>query len=333
MISSVTTRKAERPVVSVLVGCYNQARYVEECLDSVLNQTYDNIELIIVDDCSQDESVSTIERWLETKQVSAIFIKHQENHGICRTFNDALRQAKGRYISVLAADDVYLPDKIERQVDMMETLPPKVGVVYSDSWQMDVHGNPLPEKFIDAHRRFDSMPEGNIFPVLLNGNFIPAMAALIRRECFDTVGLYDEELVYEDFDMWLRLARHYDFAFSPDIFVKYRIVPESVTRALLRKGPAALESDFRIFEKLICCEGLTDNERERIKARLASIAFHLYAAACTGRNRYLWQVFRYHPCKYTFAMWLFAASRMPFRYFERLLPRADSRNGKVSYDR
>src|SRR2546423_132834 len=235
MTSIKKTGEIDRPLVSVLVVCYNHARYVEECLDSVLNQTYENIELIIIDDSSQDDSASVIQRWLVTNNFTATFFRHHQNTGICKTFNAALQRANGVYICVLAADDVYLPHKIEDQVRILENLPTKVGVVYSDAWQMDANGNPLAEKFIEAHRRFQVMPEGNLFSVLLEGNFIPALATTIRRECFETVGPYDEELVYEDFDMWLRIARHYDFAFSPTISAKYRLVPGSITRVLLLK--------------------------------------------------------------------------------------------------
>ncbi|HXI23992.1 MAG TPA: glycosyltransferase [Pyrinomonadaceae bacterium] len=325
MTSTKKTGEVNRPLVSVLVACYNQARYVEECLDSVLNQTYENIELIIIDDCSQDDSASVIQRWLVTNNFTATFFRHQQNQGICKTFNAALQRATGEYVCVLAADDVYLPEKIECQVRIMENLPPKVGVVYSDSWQMDVDGNPLAEKFIEAHRQFQVMPEGNLFSVLLRGNFIPAMATMIRRECFATVGPYDEELVYEDFDMWLRIARHYDFAFSATISAKYRIVPESMTR-VLRKGTTALKSEFRIFEKLIRSNEFTEDERRHVKARLASIAFHMYENNCAGRTRYLRKVFRYYPCKYTLAMLLLASSRVPFGYFKRILPRPPRRS-------
>jgi hypothetical protein len=202
----------------------------------------------------------------------------------------------------------------------MENLPSKVGVVYSDAWQMDVDGNPLAEKFIETHRRFQVMPEGDLFPVLLVGNFIPALATMIRRECFDTVGNYDEELVYEDFDMWLRIARHYDFVFSPTISAKYRIVPESMTR-VLRNGTTRLGSDFRICEKLIRGNELTQDELRLVKARFASIAFHMYENNYAGCNQYLRKVVRYHPCKYTFAMWLLATLRVPFRCFDRMLLR------------
>jgi glycosyltransferase involved in cell wall biosynthesis len=325
MTSIKETVEIDRPLVSVLVACYNQARYVAECLDSVLDQTYENIELIIIDDCSQDDSASVIQRWLVNTNFTATFLRHRQNQGICKTFNAALQRAKGKYICVLAADDVYLPDKIDGQVRLMEALPPKVGVVYGDSWQMDEDGNPLAEKFIEAHRRFQTMPEGDLFPVLLEGNFIPAMATMIRRECFETVGPYDEELVYEDFDMWLRIARHYDFAFSATISAKYRIVPESVTRAVLRKGTAALKSEFRIFEKLIRGNELNQAERRHVKVRLASIAFHMYENNCADRNRYLRKAFRYYPCKYTLAMLLLASSRVPFKYFDRMLPRRPPR--------
>jgi glycosyltransferase involved in cell wall biosynthesis len=309
------------PLVSVLVACYNQSRYVKECLDSVCAQTYRNVELIIIDDRSQDDSVAVIQEWLCANNVPAKFVAHAENQGICKTFNDALFRSTGKYISLLAADDVYLTNKIEHQVEMFERLPAEVGVVYGDAWQMDESGNRLEEKFVNAHRRFETMPEGNIFHILLSRNFIPAAAAMIRRECFEALGPYDEALVYEDFDMWLRIARHYQFAFSPYIDVKYRIVPGSITRALLRKGTGAYESDFRIYEKWIHSNELSLRERQQIRARLAAIAFHMYRDKCPGRNRYLGKAFRYHSGKYLLAMLLSASFRRALKYFTGWPPR------------
>jgi glycosyltransferase involved in cell wall biosynthesis len=154
---------------------------------------------------------------------------------ICRSINHALSHARGNYISGIAADDVWLPGKLLRQVELMERLPAKVGVVYSDALQMDEQGNLLPLKFMDADQRRCSsgvIPEGNVQLALWrSNNFIAPMTTLIRRECFDRVGLYDETLFAEDWDMWLRISHHYDFAYSPEASAKYRIVGNSATRS------------------------------------------------------------------------------------------------------
>jgi hypothetical protein len=219
------------PLVSAIVLCYNQARFVGECLESVKAQNYPNLELIVNDDASKDDSVAVIEGWLAKNSIPHHFLKNKTNQGICRSVNNTLRQARGKYISGIAADDVWLPGKLRTQVEILERLPEKVGVVYSDALQMDESGNLLPERFIDSHRRFETMPAGNVHNILWEGNFIPAMTTLIRRDCFEKVGMYDETLFYEDWDMFLRISRRFDFAYSNEVSAKYRIVGTSMIRS------------------------------------------------------------------------------------------------------
>jgi glycosyltransferase involved in cell wall biosynthesis len=312
---------SDHPLVTVLVACYNQASYVEECLESIKSQTYQNLELIIIDDCSGDNSATVINDWLTREQVSATLIVHDVNRGICRTFNEALALANGKYVSILAADDVYLADKIETQVAMFEELPETVGVIFSDAWRIDEGGSLLPDKFISLHRKFESVPEGRIFGDLLEGNFIPAPSALVRRSCYQTIGVYDESLVYEDYDMWLRISREYDFAFSPMISAKYRVSQDSVTRTLLQAGCGGVQSDFRIFEKCLKAKRPTAAEREIIKRRLKGLAFEIYARNCPRRRLCLLKLLLYVPGKYSLLMMLLTFMGIPARYLIRLLER------------
>ena len=123
------------------------------------------------------------------------------------------------------------PANCSGQVELMERLPDKIGIVYSDALQMDEEGKLMQEKFIEAHRHFKAMPEGDIHNTLWEGNFIPAMTTLVRRECYRKTGPYDETLFYEDWDMLLRLSRWFDFVYSPEISAKYRIVTTSMARS------------------------------------------------------------------------------------------------------
>ena len=218
--------------MTAFIGCYNQSRFVEECLDSVRNQTYPNLQVIIFDDCSNDNSVSVIDAWLKKHRLEWQFIPHSRNIGICASLNEVLRLARGKYISMVAADDVWLPDKTSRQVEMMEQMPEDVGVLYSDAFQIDENGETVPQMFIEAHRKFVIPPEGFLFDVLWEGNFIPAMTTLIRRECFKHVGTYDEDLCFEDWDMWMRISRAFRFAYDKIPATKYRIVSSSAVRAM-----------------------------------------------------------------------------------------------------
>jgi glycosyltransferase involved in cell wall biosynthesis len=220
------------PLVTAFVGCYNQSRFVEECLESVRHQTYPNLQVIIFDDCSKDNSVSVIDTSLKKHRLDWQFIPNKRNIGICANLNEVLRLARGKYITMVAADDVWLPDKTARQVRMMEQMPEGVGVLYSDAFQIDENGEKLPQMFIEAHRKFVVPPEGFLFDVLWEKNFIPAMTTLIRRECFNHVGTYDEDLCFEDWDMWMRISRRFRFVYDTIPAAKYRIVSSSASRAM-----------------------------------------------------------------------------------------------------
>jgi glycosyltransferase involved in cell wall biosynthesis len=245
----ITATDTGDPMVSMIVLSYNQSQFVLETLGSVIAQTYKATELIIVDDCSSDDSVETIERWLQENAIECTFIRHEKNQGICKSFNDALAVATGKYISAIGSDDVWMPDKISQQVEIMESQPDRVGVLYSDAFQMDEQGRALPEMFIAAHRNLPEMPHGEIFNVLLEGNFIPGMTTLIRRSCYDVVGLYDENLPWEDWDMWMRIARHYSFLYSPVPSARYRYHAKSFShsdRAAMLKG--SFKTCFKQFD-------------------------------------------------------------------------------------
>lgn len=290
------------PLVSAIVLSYNQSRFVVETLESVKAQTYKATQFIIVDDCSSDDSVPIIERWLHKNGIQCAFIRHQENKGICKSLNEALTVANGKYISMVASDDVWLPDKLERQVEILESEPASVGVLYSNAFQMDEHGHALSDMFIEAHRHLPEMPQGQVLDTLLAGNFIPAMTTLIRRSCYEKVGLYDESLPWEDWDMWLRLARQYSFVYSPTPSAKYRVHDKSLShsdRACILKGV------FNICLKQFGLGYLSEDQKQKLIASMldcseklrrmndaesADILWRLLQS--TGNKRALW-VYRF----------------------------------------
>ncbi|HKO60797.1 MAG TPA: glycosyltransferase [Pyrinomonadaceae bacterium] len=306
------------PLVSIIVVCYNQARFVRECLESVRLQTYANTELIVIDDCSGDDSAAVIESWIAALPDKPTFIVHERNQGICKTFNEALSNASGKYVSIIAADDVYLPDKTETQVTLFESLPENVGVIYSDVWQMDACGNLLKQHFIESQRDFAVMPQGNLFDALLQGNFIPAMSTMVRRECYAQVGRYDEQLTYEDFDMWLRISRHYEFVFSPVISAKYRVLPTSLSRTIHAAGQwPLLKSDFRIYENAMTA-GLTGAQRTYARKRLAGIARQMCVRDYPGRTPYVARLLRYQFTPLTMILLLCSMAGVPYRRLSNL---------------
>ena len=251
----------DEPLVTVIAACYNQSRFALECLESIRCQTYCNIELIIADDCSTDDSAERIRAWVDEHAVECQLVLHDRNQGLCRTLNDALSIATGKYVAMVATDDVWFPEKTARQVAMLEALPERVAVVYSDTYLIDETGGKLPGRFLERCERFD-MPEGDIFPILLRDwAFILPMTTLIRRSCLEAVGAYDETLVFEDLDMWLRLGRQYHFAFDPTVVGSYRIHPGSMVQL---RSVEITKSCIAIFSKWLREPGFNRTVKRRI---------------------------------------------------------------------
>ena len=327
---SDSTMKEDQPLVSVIAVCYNHSRFVIECLESIRLQTYTNTQLIIIDDCSTDDSVSRIRDWIAKNSVECTFVARGENQGICKTFNEGLSHASGKYISIVATDDVWMPDKIERQVREAENLPEDVGVIYTEACQIDENGDPLPQKFIEAHREFSTIPEGDIFQTLLEKNFIPAMTTLVRRSCYDRVGKYDENLCYEDYDMWLRIAQHYKFVFLPIVSAKYRVVSNSLTRAVLHaRSFEKLKSNFCLFAKHLT-SGKDEAQKRVVTDHLIQIAEEMYKFGCKMRNPYLWRLARSCTRPQTVGMFVFSLCGIPYERFRSFTAWYESRMRRLT---
>lgn len=303
------------PLVSAIVLCYNQARFVVECLEAVKAQDYPNLELIINDDASKDDSVAVIDEWLAKNNISHHFLKNKTNQGICRSLNNSFKIARGKYVSGIAADDVWLPGKFRTQVELLEGLPNRVGVVYSDALQMDENGKLLPEKFIHAHRHFDTMPAGNLQKILWENNFIPAMTTLTRRECFDRVGPYDSDLFFEDWDMWLRISRSYEFVYSDQVSAKYRLVGASMVRS---QWPRLVDAMCQVCVKHLKSGQLDPEVRQIAAAKLHTLSTVSFEQKSLHHKQNLLQAMKYRPTLGILARCLLALCGVRAEGFERI---------------
>jgi glycosyltransferase involved in cell wall biosynthesis len=306
----------EAPRVTVIVTCFNHDRFLVECLESVRAQTHRNVELIIIDDCSTDGSRERIASWLGATGVSARFIAHTRNIGICRSRNEGLRHASGKYVAAIATDDVWLPEKLAVQTAILEREPETTAVVYSDALVMDEDGNALEPRFIERCRPFAEMPDGDIYRDLLVNNFIPAPGTLLRRSALQAVGPYDETLAFEDWDMWLRLARRFRFVYYPVPVARYRIVATSLTRVLWGERRADLaESFIRIRLKHVGQSG----EMDRLQgAELTAELEVLYEHAHPRRCAYYRRVARCGCSEREFDLCLLARLRIPCAWTHRI---------------
>lgn len=299
----------ENPLVTIIAACYNHERFVVECLESIRNQTYPNIQLIITDDYSTDHSVDLIEQWVEIHQVECKFIKHTENMGLPKTLNEALSYSKGEYISIISTDDFWFSDFVDNRIKIFIESEESVGVVYGGTLPIDVNGSNFPYTL----PRKSPAPEGNIYKELLRVCFIPAMSTMIRRSCFQTVGLYDESLVSEDYDMWLRIASHYHFKFSPEICSAYRIHGNSMSKNFKEEIDLART---KIFFKQF---NLHPELKIDIENRIASHAAVLYKNEHPNYKYYAKLALCRLPSKSNFILYLLSVFGFPYSTYENLL--------------
>jgi len=230
------------PLVTIGVASFNNAPYLEETLESIRLQTYPCIELLIVDDCSRDGSVKVAKSWLAAHpEVNGRIICHDINMGVCRVCNDIVTQSQGDFISIIGSDDIFMHNKLTQQVPILLDSPPNIGVVFGDIVRIDASGKP-----IATPSGMSSIHSGNIFFRLLEDNFVPAMGTLVRRTCYERVGLFDETLSYEDWDMWLRIAREFEFLYVPHVVARYRVHNSS---ASFSRRVQMVESSLKVVQK------------------------------------------------------------------------------------
>jgi glycosyltransferase involved in cell wall biosynthesis len=262
----------ENPLVTIICLCYNQEDYVLESLSSALNQDYPSIELIIVDDCSTDKSKSVIEKWLlDFPQIQ--FIANKINLGSTKSFNKALKEANGKYIIDLAADDILLPICITSQIEAFKNSTFKnLGVVYgnveliSERSQFQSHYFPV-DSF---HKVMKERKTGDIYKsVLSGGDSICSVSAMVKKTVFDHLDGYDETLFYEDLDFWIRASRVYDFDFIDEILMQKRTVENSLGSYFFKKNDVRAKkinySTYLILKKALRLNKTNEEDRAVLK--------------------------------------------------------------------
>jgi glycosyltransferase involved in cell wall biosynthesis len=214
--------------VSVLLTCYNHARFLPECLAGVRRQTFRDYELIVLDDGSTDGT----REWLAEHAGEARLVFNEENLGTYATLNVGLGLARGEFVAVLNDDDVWLPEKLSRQVGLMDSHP-KVGLVHTDGGFIDGSGGPIEGSPLGFE--FPRTETGDVLLALCAANKIIASAALVRRKCFDELGGFDESYFGSgDWQMWLRIAERYEVGFVPERLTLYRVHGENASHKLDR---------------------------------------------------------------------------------------------------
>jgi glycosyltransferase involved in cell wall biosynthesis len=263
-------KKFDQPLVSIMALCHNHEKFVIDALNSVLNQTYKNIELFIIDDNSSDASQSVIENWIKANNVDCTFIKHEVNHSICYSYNEFLALAKGTFISSLSTDDLYELDKIEKQLEIFNAISDNYGVVYNDMLVIDGDNNVTQQSFYKWYLKGEHPKTGNMISEYIKLNPVHVLGALIKREVYDKTGAYDPSLAFEDWDMGFRWATVTDFYYHPHIVSRYRKFSGQMTDKYWndeQKYLKVLETTFSMYYKHL---GLKDY-RSEILSKLVDI--------------------------------------------------------------
>lgn len=225
------SRAAIPPLVTVIVPCYNQQRYVAQTLDSVRLQTSSDWELVIVDDASTDDSSKRISEWLTEHRVPALFLSNTRNVGLIRGLARATREVRSAYVSLVAGDDRLMPRKLERQLSLLESEP-EVGYVYSDALLIDTEGQRVDGTWIQRFNDDAPPLEGDLFVPLLRGKFkLPTMTMLMRTDLLAHY-VFDPAFVQEDIAMSIYLASRSKGRFSSYRSAEYRLRPDGLRATL-----------------------------------------------------------------------------------------------------
>jgi glycosyltransferase involved in cell wall biosynthesis len=216
------------PRVSILLTCYNHSRYLPEALGGILAQTFKDYEIVAVDDGSTDGT----REWLQAQEVPIQCIFNETNLGTYASLNVALARARGEFIAILNDDDLWAPEKLERQIRLFEEHP-QVGLVHTDGSFIDGEGKPMEGSPLGFE--FPRTETGDVLLSLIYQNKIIASAALVRRECFDRLGGFNEAYFGSgDWEMWLRIAEEYEIGFVPEPLTFYRVHGENASHKLER---------------------------------------------------------------------------------------------------
>jgi glycosyltransferase involved in cell wall biosynthesis len=221
--------------VSVIIPTYNSAHFIEDAINGALSQTYPHVEIVVVDDGSTDNLHEVLKQYEDKLRLIV-----QENRGLSAARNTGIRSSTGEYLAFLDADDFWKPEKLALQMEVFKRES-SVGVVYTGVMDVDASGAPLQYK--------ECTQRGSILDQLLENNCLVASASAVKRECFEKVGFFDEQLTAsEDWDLWLRIAPYYGIDFVDRPLTCYRLHSQNMHKDASRMERNILRVLDKAFE-------------------------------------------------------------------------------------
>jgi glycosyltransferase involved in cell wall biosynthesis len=217
------------PRVSVIVPAYNAAVYLPHAIDSVIAQAFADWEIVVVDDGSTDDTQSVVESYRPALADKLQYIR-QSNQGLPAARNTGIRAARGEFIALLDADDVWLPQRLGRGVQVLDS-DPEIGLVHARVARIDTKGMVIGQLKVDPRYMSGSIAHH----IYIRRAHIVCPTVMFRRRCLDTAGWFDETMrATEDRDLWFRIALHFKIEFINEILAYYRLSPSSMTSDLDR---------------------------------------------------------------------------------------------------
>lgn len=204
--------KDEKPLISVIITTYRRHDKLNRALESVVQQTYENLEIIVVNDCPQEN----IDEYISVKDPRIKTINLEDNLGASEARNQGIKDSNGKYITFLDDDDEYMPNKIKRQVERIQSLPDDFGVVAIEGNRINTDGG--------KERKAINLKDGMVFDGLIEGETLCSVTPLVKKEVFENVGYFDKSLSScQDIDMWLRAAKKYKVSIIKKPLYKYHV--------------------------------------------------------------------------------------------------------------
>ncbi|MGX9985171.1 glycosyltransferase family 2 protein [Soonwooa purpurea] len=221
------------PLVTIIVVSYNQGKYIRENLDSIKSQTYSEIELIVADDASTDDSIEVFESWIQENNYSVKKNFHTKNTGLATVLNECIDLATAKYIKIIAADDFLHPKSIEKCVRKLEELGEEFGMVFSDTFAINENSKIIAD--ITDYNKFGNVSPELFRKELVRGNRIAALTVLMRLDVVKETGSYDSKFIVEDYYRWLKINQKYLIAYIPEKLAYYRQHENNISKLKAEK--------------------------------------------------------------------------------------------------
>jgi len=253
------------PLVTIGAINYNNTPYVLETLSSILAQTYSQIELIVVDDASTDDSLLKIQQWLANYPLPHKLVVHSKNEGVHKAYESVINNASGEFISFIATDDLFEPEKIEQQVLAFQKLDKSYGVVYGDLVDINEYSQVTSQPYFEMHYSKNKdweLPQGNVFKKVTKEFLIYVQTTLIRT-CLLRSFSFKYKALSEDWQFILFLARHTRFYGTHNVVVKYRRHALSISTQNRRREKYYLWCQSNVFMFLEAYNFPTNEKEER----------------------------------------------------------------------